>query len=809
MRLVGLAVLVALSSVSAAQASGRDAQSPVPRLTITEIPAGQATRLSEATRLRVRPSANDSDKTSFTVSDRIYSDADGKLTLEGNAEVRRIDSVVKGDRIDYQRDTGQVDVRGNGLIMRDGTIVRGPELRYNLNNDTGEISDPDFWLGAGGGAGSAERLEIFSRSQMRLTDMTYTACPCPDPAWYISAPRVDFDTEANEGVARNGVLYFKGVPILASPYLSFPLRKERKSGFLIPSYGGSSNSGYEFALPYYFNLAPNYDLTVTPRYMSKRGLQLGAEYRYLGRNYSGQLAGSYLSNDKETRDNRWMYSWQHTHTFGNGLYAVADVNSVSDDNFFRDFSTIGINQASIDYLPRVFTLGWAGSPYWAASVQHYTYQTLQDTTAGAAYRMPPYNKEPELNITGTRYNWNGFDLLSSNYVTRFVLPRYDRGSDYAGYVDGQRLGPDGTRFKSYNTIAFPIVRAGWYITPKAGVHLSQYNTDWYNASPNQNWSALYPRYTRSQSRVVPILSLDSGMTFERDASFFGVDAVQTLEPRLYYLKVPYRDQSGIPIYDTGISTFNFDQAFDENYFSGGWDRIADANQLTAGLTSRWLDANSGVERLSLSVAQRRYFSERRVTLPGGKPREDKRSDYLVGVSAALTDTLTTRFDAQFNPESNDRNRMTAGLRWNPKRLATLSATYRYERDPAQISNPAGYRVPGYVDRSKENVVISTQWPVVSKLYFMGRLDYSIQEKRSTQTIMGLEYKGDCCWAARFVFQRYSVALGDKNTAVFLQLELNGLGSLGTDSMGFLRRNIAGYEPVTPPIPDKTTFERYE
>lgn len=756
--------------------------------------------------MRVHSNVKDDDKTSFIVSDRVDSQPDGKLILTGDAEVRRIDSVVKGDRIDYQRDTGQVDVWGDAMIMRDGTIVRGPELHYNLDSETGEISSPDFWLGAGGGSGTAERAQIFSRSEMRLTDMTYAACPCPNPAWYISAPRVDFDTEANEGVARNGVLYFKGVPILASPYLAFPLRKERKSGFLIPSYGGSSNSGYEFALPYYFNLAPNYDLTVTPRYMSKRGLQLGAEFRYLGRSYSGQLAGSYLSNDKETQTKRWMYSWQHTQTFGHGFYASADINSVSDDNYFRDYSTIGINQASIDYLPRVLTVGWAGSPYWSATVQHYTYQTLQDTTAGAGYRTPPYNKEPELNITGSRYNWNGFDMVSSNYVTRFVLPRYE-GGGYAGYVDGQRLGPDGTRFKSYNTVAFPIVRSGWYLTPKMGLHLSQYNTSWYD--PSVYRASGFSAYPRTKSRIVPIMSVDSGMTFERDASFFGQAAIQTLEPRVYYLKVPYRDQSDIPVYDTGVATFNFGQAFDENYFSGGWDRIADADQLTVGLTSRWLDANTGVERMSLSVAQRRYFADRRVTLPGGKGRDDTKSDYLIGANAALTDKLSVRFDAQFNPESNERNRMTAGLRWNPKRLATLSATYRYERDPAQLANPAGYQQPGYVDNSKENIVVSTQWPLTQKVYFMGRLDYSIHEKRSTQTIMGLEYKGDCCWAARVVFQRYSVSLGDKNTAVFLQLELNGLGSLGTDPLSFLGRNISGYEPVTPPIPEKTTFERYE
>ncbi|MBC7203858.1 MAG: LPS-assembly protein LptD, partial [Pusillimonas sp.] len=386
-RFVWWSVFLAVSVLSGAKASGQPLAEPVPSIRITEIPAAEQ-GLRESSRLNVHGGVQESDLSAFTISDKIENDTDDKIILTGNAEVRRNDAVVKGQRIDYQRETGQVDVWGDGYLMRDGNVVKGPEIHYNLDSETGEISNADFWLGAGGGSGTSRLTQVFSRSQMRMTDMKYAACPCPDPAWYISAPRVDFDFDENEGVARNGVLFFKGVPILASPYLSFPLRKERKSGFLIPSYGGSSNSGYEFALPYYFNLAPNYDLTLTPRYMSKRGLQLGAEYRYLGRSYNGTLAGTYLPNDKQTQEKRWMYSWRHDHRFGHGFYASADVNGVSDDNYFRDFSTIGVNQASIDYLPRVLTVGWAGSPYWQASVQHYTYQTIQDTSPGASYRYP-------------------------------------------------------------------------------------------------------------------------------------------------------------------------------------------------------------------------------------------------------------------------------------------------------------------------------------------------------------------------------------------------------------------------------------
>lgn len=761
----------------------------------------QLAPLQVSPKLNLHTKIQDNDIASFMVADKVESDQDGKVKLIGSAEVRRIDSVVKGDYIDYQKDTGQVRVRGNGLLMRDGSIVRGPSMDYNMNHETGEVEFPDFWLGAGGGSGKASKGEIFSRSEMRLNDVTYAGCPCPDPAWYIKAPKVDFHIDENEGVARNGVLYFKGVPLLASPYLSFPLRKERKSGFLVPTYGGSTNSGLEFTLPYYFNLAPNYDATLTPRYMAKRGVQLGGEFRYLGTNYSGQVSGTYLNNDKLAQQNRWMYWWQHQHTLGGGFYANVDVSKVSDDNYFRDFSVIGLNQATTNYLPRMATVGWAGSPYWTASVQAYTYQTLQDTSAGAGYLAPPYDKLPELYVRGARYDWRGFDVASTNYATRFTTPLYTGNISNFDYFR-QNWRPNGTRFTSYNTISYPIVRAGWYLTPKVGVHLSQYNTDWYDLPQ-------YAGFPKTQSRAVPIMSVDSGMTFERQASFFGNKAIQTLEPRLYYLRVPYRDQSQIPVFDTGLATFNFSQAFDENIFSGGWDRIADANQLTMGLTTRWLDESTGFERLSLSAAQRVYFANQYVTLPGGAPRLDKRSDYLVGVNAALTDTLTTRFDAQFNPENNQRNRMTAGLRWKPKRLATLAATYRYERDPNQLSNPNFAPGPDYISLTKEQVSVTAQWPLTRKLFTVGRYDYSLQEKRSTQSILGLEYRGDCCWTARVVYQRYAVSLNDTNTAVFFQLSLGGLGSLGTDPIGLLGRSITGYQNITPTVPEKTTFERYE
>lgn len=782
--------LMAVACVAQAQPSDTGAAQPVLR----------DLRLSPSLRLHTR--VDDNDMASFLIADKMETDEDGKVIMTGSAEVRRLDSVVKGDYIDYQRSDGQVRVRGNGLIMRDGNIVKAPSFDYNLNSETGEVEYPDFWFGVGGGSGSADQADIFSQQHMRLHGVTYAGCPCPEPSWYIRSPRVDLHFDENEGIARHGVLYFKDTPLLYSPWLSFPLRKERKSGFLIPTYGTSSKSGFDFSLPYYFNIAPNYDATLTPRYLGKRGLQLGGEFRYLGRRYSGIVQGTYLNNDKQTGYNRWLFGAQHTHRLGGGFTASFNVNRVSDDDYFRDFSNLGLNEATTNYLASTAGLSWSGYQYFSASLRATKYQTLQDRTSN--YRRPQFDKLPELTVRGARYNWGGFDVISRNTATRFRMPFYSgREPEFDAFRD-RRLTQDGKRFASYTTIAYPFVRPGWYVTPQAGIHLSQYSTDWYEHDLTR-----FAGRPKTQTRSVPIYSVDAGMTFERDTTLFGNPSLQTLEPRVYYLYVPYRYQDDLPIYDTSVATFNFAQAFDENLFTGGWDRIADANQLTVGLTTRWLDADSGFERLSISAAQRLYFQDQHVALnPNNPMRTGKKSDYLFGVNAAVTDTLSVRFDAQWNPETRDRNRMSAGFRWEPKRLATLSASYRYDRDPRAIDDPR-YEIDPENDRSREQVSVAGQWPLTNKWYAMGRYDYSLQEKRSTQSILGVEYKGDCCWVARAVVQRYAVSKEDVNTAVFFQLELSGLGSLGTDPMSLLSDRIAGYRTITPPIPDQTTFERYE
>lgn len=760
---------------------------------------GPALRVSP---LLERSTVPDKEMPAFLEGAQIEGDGLGNAKLKGKASIRRQDAVLKANIIDYNKRTGVMDAQINARLIRDGNVITGTSIIYNSEDGTASVDQPNFWVD-NGGAGVGSWADVFNRDQMSLTDVTYSGCPCPQPSWYIETEKLDLDYGINEGVARNGVLYFKNVPILASPYLTFPIKKERKSGFLLPTFGNTTNTGFDYTQPYYFNIAPNYDATLQGRAMSKRGLQWGGEFRYLGSSYSGTMAGTYLPNDIQTGTDRWLYSAQHSQSFGRGFYGAYNVSGVSDDDYFNDFANLGFNQSVISALPRQVGGGWQNQ-YVSTSVQVSTFQTLMP---GNTVVVPQYNKVPEYTVNASRFDIGGFDVQSLNTFTEFRAPIDNRLAFGPG--GSLRWRPDGQRLLSYNSIAYPIVRPGWYITPKIAMSLSQYQTNWYGLEQTLGYGQ------PSNGRALPIMSLDSGMTFERDTTFFGKAALQTLEPRAYYLRVPYRDQSQYPVYDTTLADFSFSTAFQENIFAG-FDRIANANQATFALTTRWLDAGSGFERLQLGIAQQYYFEDQLVTLPGQIPRTNTRSQFLFGGNAALTDTLNLSSLVQYNPYISQISRAQVISRWRPQRLATLALSYRYQANPPATSL--------YQPQGQNQVSAAFQWPLTNKWYSIGRVDYSLNNARApsivdpsrivdipkvTQAVMGLEYKGDCCWTGRVVFQRYVVSVDQTNTGVFFQLELGGLGNLGQNPMGVIGRSIPDYQPINPPVPSVGKFERYE
>jgi LPS-assembly protein len=699
----------------------------------------------------------------FLEADQIDGETDSSTRLRGNGEWRRGGTVLKGDLIDYRQVEDEIEATGRVRLLRDGNLVTGPSLKLNLSTGEGTFDQPKFYLGTNGASGTARTMQFRSNRRVRLEDTIYTGCDCATPAWELRAKRVDLDYEKGEGVGYNGVIYFKDVPILASPIMSFPINDDRKSGFLVPTFGINSKNGIDSMVPYYFNIAPNRDATLYTRLMSKRGLQLAGDFRYLEPNYRGELRGEYLANDNRFGSDRYFFSSKHSQDLGNGFGLNWNYNRASDDQYFRDFSATALGQASAVTLEQSATVTW-GSEYWSGYARTLGYQTLQDPKSPIA---PPYDRR-QLHLEGARYDWGGFDLRMESDVSRFTHPS----------------NVDGSRAYAYPTISYPMVRPGGFIIPKVGVHMTQYQVD--SFSGNQSFG---------QSRVVPIMSVDSGLVFERETTVFKAPVTQTLEPRLFYLRVPYRNQDRLPLFDTDLADFNFAQVFSENLFSG-WDRIADANQLTAALTSRWLDPKSGVERARVMAAQRVYFSDQRVSFPGQEARTDGRSDFLFSVYGALTQSLSAEATVQYNTQIDRLARTIVTTRWQPARLSTVAVSVRQQRQA--VSRLA-----------QEQVDVAFQWPLSRQWFGVGRVDYSFQDNRIIEMLAGLEYKSDCCWALRVVGQRYAVAKDEATTALFLQLELTGLSRIGSSPFEALRRGVPGYQTINPSAPAGSVFERYE
>ncbi|MDY3331058.1 MAG: LPS-assembly protein LptD [Pelistega sp.] len=767
-------------------------------------------RLQESPLLTVAPQNRD-DITTFTDSADIkISDDNNRVVLTGGAQVRRSDAILKGDTITYNRATGEVEATGNARLLRDGSVVRGPGLKYNVDKQTGMMTSPVYRI-ANGGSGEADYAEIVDNNHMRLGNATYSACNCDTKFWYIHSDKVDLYNDENEGIAEDGTLYIKGVPVLWSPYFSFPIKREKKTGWLFPTFSSTSRAGVGFSVPYFINLAPNYDLTLIPQIYSKRGVMLGAEFRYLQPGYGGQLSGTFMPRDSKLDSKRWTMSWIHRHDLGQfagfNFGLNVGINAASDTDYHRDFSDALTTRSDRTFLSKNASITFNGYRYWSGYLSWQKYQGLHDFSGERPIYYYQYEREPELMIRGARYDWNGFDVSTQNTYTRFTYPINKSRYPLRDGVQNK----DGERFVSYTQVSYPIVRSGWYITPKVGLHMSHYNTDWYKQYRLSNGLGVFRSQADTQysrlSRVLPIASIDAGMTFERETTLFGKPRLQTLEPRLYYVYIPYRYQDDIPVYDTSLAQFNMGTAFTENRYVGGWDRINDANQVTLGLTSRWLDMETGNERMVAQIAQRFYLQKPKVALRNERVGLENRSEFLGNLSVAVTDKFNTEVGVQLDTYNRKMAQGYASIRWFPKRLTSLSLTYRYQRDPFYYNE--NNQLYGYQLQGKNNISVAGQWPITENLYMVGRHDYSIKERRSTQSIIGMEYKGDCCWTSRVVFQRYAVSKEKTNTSVFFQLELTGLGAVGSDPMELLRDSIPGYQNIKDPKTVQSPFERYE
>lgn len=698
---------------------------------------------------------------------------DVETIASGNVELRKFGSNLTCDLLTYRQDEDTVEAVGNVRLTQNDDLITGPRLRLKVEDNVGFFEQPQYSIRraatakTGGlpgqlttGSGRARRIDFEGEDLYRLTDATYSTCAPGDWQWFARTGSMNLDYAREVGEARDATLVFKDVPILYAPWLAFSLNNQRKSGLLSPTLGTTSKGGIEMTVPYFWNIAPDMDMTVSPRAMAKRGVQWNGEFRYLDPNYNGTSRVEYLADDLISHRSRSSVSVAHAHNLGGGFTGTLNLNNVSDDTYFSDLSSRIANIAQNNLL-RQGAVSYTGS-WWHTSLIAQRFQTLQDP------ELPPvgvpYHRLPQLSLSAFRAD----------------LPlgaAFNLAGEYVNFSHPSL--PLAHRSTLYPQFWLPMQTAAFYVTPKFGWHLTHYSL--------QRQAVGVPDLL---TRKVPMFSVDSGVFFERSVDWLGQSLTQTLEPRLYYVFVPKRDQHQIPIFDTGLADFNFAQIFSDNRYVGN-DRIADANQLTVALTSRLVDPSTGSELLRGAVGQRYYFKAQEASLPGELLRTSKTADLLAAVSGKVSPSFYLDTGWQFNAHENQTNRLTVALRYQPEVGKVISAGYRYNRDLINTANPVN---------QISQIDVTGQWPLAGGWSGVGRYNYSLDENRIIEAIGGLEYNAGC-WAARFVVQRIATASGSSNTAFFVQLELNGFSNIGSNPLEMLKRNIPGYGRINQPVGD--------
>jgi len=731
---------------------------------------------------------------------RLY--LDRKMRAEGNAIIRKGEQRVYGDTIEYDIENDELQVNGNARINLGDSEIKGPALKMRLSESIGEMRDASISLNKqispedakpkirndptvytqskllnsqtvltdnprlylddyreasrpigqssidprfNSSRGDAKAVLFEGEDKKRLLSARYTTCEPGVEDWYIKSSEIELNDYTQSGTAKNAYIEFKGVPLLYTPWMSFSFNNERKSGLLAPIIGSTSRSGFETLIPYYINIAPDMDATVAARYLSKRGVQLQGEFRYLGENYSGMDSLEYLNNDSMNGGQRYYANISHNHNLGSGWSAGYNIEKVSDNQYFSEMSTRIISTSRVN-LPQEGRVDYVGDT-WRFNGLMQKYQTLDDTNY-------PYERLPQLTLTGNRLG----RVFESNLYSQWT------------YFDRNRNAPlaaTGSRLTIYPSVSMPLENAYSFITPKIGVHSTRYNLNDNNYVINsQNIS------NNSDSRTLPIFSLDSGLYFERDTRIVKNSYTQTIEPRLFYVYIPHKKQELLPVFDSALADLNMTTLFTENQFTGN-DRINNANQLSLALTTRMVDRDSGIERFSATIGQRYYFDDQKVTLPGGVATQDNSSDIIAGMTARLSNKWNLDAFWQYNTDDFGMVRTNLLTRYNPEPGKLLNFAYRYTQ--------------GLL----EQVNISGQWPLSRGWYGVGRFNYSVREKALVESLAGLEYDAGC-WQARAVVQRVETATAAANYGLFFQLELGGLASIGANPLNLLRRDIPGY-----------------
>jgi LPS-assembly protein len=726
------------------------------------------------------PRVDDADAPVVMRAEDITGRPDRDLQLDRNVEITRGQTGVTSDTACYLRVPDEVSAKGNVNMWRFGDRYQGDAMQMNLETGKGWFLHPTYRLQKNNAQGRADRVDFISEDEAMVYDGTYSTCEGPDPDWYLKTSRLRLDQGRDVGTAGKTVVSFQDLPILGTPALSFSLSGARRSGWLpvVPGFGSKGNA--EVLTPYYFNIAPNRDLTLLPRLMLDRGVQLGFTARYLGvtdagNAYNGETHMEGMLHDRgydgevNTADptgprihqgsSRWLVNSLHNQAIAPGWAAGWNIKAASDDEYPSDFSRTVAASAERQLLREISTS--YNAKYWSLSARLQNYQVLQDPGAATNPILTvarPYDRLPQIVFHAGQYDVaGGFDWSLDSEATRFSHPTLIEGSRVA--LLGQ--------------VSYPIVRPGYFITPKVQFRATKYALDENGTDPT------------APSVTAPTFSLDSGLVFERPSKLFGDDSTQTLEPRLFYVRTPYRNQDKLPTFDTAPAGFSYSQLFSENRYVG-YDRIADANQVTAAVVSRFLEAN-GAERLRLAIGQRFYLTESRVGQTA--TTNSSKSDLLLAAGGTITNAMSFDSAVEYDAQKRSLYSSNLGVQWRAGLMKVLNAEYRMQRDNLNASGVSlkdGFR----------NADISAQWPLSQRLYGVGRVSYSVRDKKLIEALVGLEYKADC-WVFRAGASRFVTTSQTTSTPIFFELQLNGLSGLGPGNpVESFRKAVPGYSRLS-------------
>jgi len=669
-----------------------------------------------------------------------------EFSLGGNASFKDGISIISGSRLltaqdaSFDRDTGVFIAQGQVKFRDPETIISAERAEINQFSEELHFDVAEFQLWGVPARGKSESIKAERSGKLSLHKVSYTSCPDGNNDWMLKASKIRIDTNLGIGTAKNARIEFKGVPFLYLPYISYPVSNERKSGWMIPKIGSSQQRGIDIEIPYYWNIAPQYDATFTPRYMSKRGVQLSSEFRYLTTSNNGSVIGEILPNDDATDEQRALAAVQHTTNFTRNLQARIDAIHVSDSAYFEDLSS-GLASTSQTHLQRRAEIEYSNN-IWSALLRIEDYQTLDDTLTDLDL---PYTTLPKLAVSG--YTPSGW--LGLKYTLDSELAYFERD-----------VGVTGLRGHIQPEIAIPRQWNFIEIEPAVAFDYTAYQLN--DTAPNT---------TETPSRAVPIFSLDAHTIFERVTNKRGW--LQTLEPRFLYTYIPFQDQSDLPVFDTIEPNLNVVQLFRKNRFVG-YDRLGDTNQLSMGITTRLVDAADGNEFMNATIGQVLYFNDLDVTLPGELPSDSSTSDYLFEFGIKLFDNWKMRLGYQYNTDLGESKLTEVRLNYRANNLKLANVSYRFRRD------------------SLEEIDVSAAWPVTDHWNLIGRYDYSILDNKVLERFAGIEYD-TCCWSIRGIWRRsLTNRTGDSDTSYSIQLQLKGLGNSASAADRWLDRGILGY-----------------